>query len=109
MKESKTLKTTSLEPSPRRSGKKKQKEPTPKSEEEEAKSLEEEVENFGEELESEEEAELATPPPKKKKRIETRAFDWKKPTSTFKIPVSLSRPFKTPKKGESSQKKQKKK
>ena len=68
------------------------------------------MESSGEEPELEEEgAELSTPPPEKKKKIETRAFDWKKPTTVFKTPVSIKRTTKTPRKGESSQKKPKRK
>ena len=84
--------------------------PEPSTEEEEAESSEEEeVESSGEELESEEEAEPATPPLEKKKKIETRASERKKPTSAFKILVSLKRPTKTPQKRESSQMKLKRK
>ena len=101
-KELETPKTTSSEPSLRRSGRKKTKEPSPESEEEEAESSEEEVESSGKEPEMEEEAKPAIPPPEKKKRIETRAFDRKKPAFAFKTPVSLKRPTNTPKKGESS-------
>ena len=57
----------------------------------------------------EEEAEPTTPLPKKKKKIKTRASKWKKSAPVFKIPVSLKRPTKIPKKGESSRKKFKKK
>ena len=61
------------------------------------------MESFGEELKSEEErAEPATPPPEKKKKSKTQASERKKPASIFKTPVSLKRPRKTPKKGESS-------
>ena len=81
---------------------------SPESEEEETESSEE-VESFDEELESEEVAEPATPPPEKKMKIEARASEQKKLASAFKILVSQKRPTKTPKKGESSQKKPKRK
>ena len=88
--ELKTPKTTSSEPSSqwRMSTRKTKKEPTPEleSEEEEVKSLDK-VESSGEDLESKEEAEPATLPPEKKK-METQAFDRKKPASTFKISTS---------------------
>ena len=111
-RELKTPKTTNSEPSPqRRSAKRKKKKPTPSTEEDEAESSEEEVvESSGEEPESEEEeAEPSTPSLEKKKKIETRASDWKKPAPVSKTLVSLKRPTKTLKKGESSQKKPKKK
>ena len=57
----------------------------------------------------EEEAKPATPSLEKKKKIKTSAYEWKKPASVFKTLVSLKRPTKMPKKGESSQKKLKKK
>ena len=105
-KESETPKTTSSKPSPqRRSARKKTKEPSLDSstEEEEAKSSkEEEVESSGEEPESEEKAEPSIPLPEKKKKIETQAFDRKKPASIFKTLISLKRPTKTPRKEESS-------
>ena len=72
-------------------------------------SKEETMDSFGEESELEEEAEPTTPPPEKKKKMETWASDQKKPASAFKTPVPQKRPTKTPKTGESSQKKQKKK
>ena len=107
-RESETPKTMSSEPFSqwRMSTKKTKKEPTLelKSEEEGVESLYK-VESFGEDSKSEEEAKPATPPPKKK--METRASDKKKPTSTFKTPASQKRLVKTPKKGESSQKKPK--
>ena len=86
------------------------KEPIPEleSEKEEAESSIE-VESSSEDPESKEEAELVTPPPEKKKKMETHASDRKKPTFAFKTPTSHKRLVKTPKKGESSQKKQKKK
>ena len=82
------------------------KEPTLELEsEEESNESSEEIGSFGGNLELEDEAELATPPLEKKKRMETRALDKKKPASVFKTPVSQKRPVKIPKKGESSQKK----
>ena len=89
---------TSSKPSPRRNGRKKTKDPSPKSKEEEAESSEEEVESSDDEPESEEETEPATPLLEKKKRIQTRDSDQKKPAFAFKTPVSLKRPTKTPKK-----------
>ena len=71
------------------------------SEEEEVESSNE-VENFDEEPKLEEEAEPATPPLKKEKKMETRASDKKQPASAFKTPASQKRPIKTPKKGKSS-------
>ena len=114
-KESETPKTTSSEPSlQQRSTIKKKKEPTldSSSEEEEAKSSEdveelEVVTSNDEPRFDEEEAEPATPPPEKKKKIKTWASKWKKSAPISKTPVSLKRPMKTPKKGESSQKKPK--
>ena len=101
-------KTTSFElSSQRRSAKKKTNEPSLELEEDEE-SSEEEIGSSGEEPESEE-AEPATPPPKKKKGIETQSSDQKKLALAFKTPVAPKRPTKTPQKGESSQKKQKKK
>ena len=108
-RKSETPKTTSLEPSPQRmSTRKTKKEPKPElsEEEEEAESSEEErVDNSSEEPESEEEAKPATPLLEKKKKMETRASDKKKPASAFKTLTSQKKPVKTPKKGESSQKK----
>ena len=105
-RESKTSKTTCLEPFPwRMSTRKTKKKPTLElsEEEEEAKSSEEEtVDSFGEEPESEEEAELAIPPPMKKKKMEIQASDQKKPASAFKTPIPHKRPMKTPKIGENS-------
>ena len=108
-KESEIFKTTSSEPSSQQRSSRKKKEPTLKSEEEEAESLEEEVESSSEEPELEEEVELATPSLEKKKRIETRSSDRKKPNFAFKTLVSLKRPSKTLKKGESFQKNPKRK
>ena len=112
-RESKTPKTTSLEPSSQRmSIRKTKKESTPElsEEEEEAESSEEETMNSSSgEPESEDEAEPATTLPEKKKKMETRASDWKKLASTFKTPVPQKRPTKTPKKEKSSQKKPKRK
>ena len=85
-RESETPKTTSSEPSLQRT----KKEPTSElsEEEEEAKSSEEEtVDSSGEEPKLEEEAEPATPLLQKKKKMETRASDRKKPTSSFKTLV----------------------
>ena len=50
----------------------------------------------------EEGAEPAIPPLEKKKKLKTRASDRKKSAPIFKTPVSLKKPTKTPKKGESS-------
>ena len=107
-RELETPKTTSSEPSLQRSTRKKTKEPSPELEEEETESLEE-VESSGQEPESEEEAKPTTPPPEKKKKTKTWASEQKKPASAFKTLVSQKRPIKTPKKGESSQKKLKRK
>ena len=105
-KELETPKTTSSEPSLwRMSTKKTKKEPTrelSKKEEDAESSEEETVDSSSKELELEEEAELATPPLEKKKKMETRASDWKKPASAFKTLASQKRPVKIPKKGESS-------
>ena len=103
-----TPKTTSSEHSPYRSGRKKMEEPSPESEEEEE-SLEEEIESSGGEPESEDEAKPAITLPKYKKKIETRSSDQKKPTFAFKTLASQKRPTKTPRKGESFQKKPKRK
>ena len=89
-RESETPKTTSSKSSPRRmSIRMMKKEPTPEleSEEEEAESSEE-VESSSEGSESEEEAEPTTPLPEKKKKMDTWAYDRKKPTSAFKTLVS---------------------
>ena len=109
-REPETPKTTSSEPSLQRSTRKKQKEPSPElstEEEEEGSSKEEEdveMVSSNNELGSdeEEEAELATPPLGKKKKIKTRASKQKKSAPVFKTLVSLKRPTKIPKKGESS-------
>ena len=76
------------------------KEPFPESEEEEE-SIVEEMGSFGREPELEEEAEPVTPLAKKRRRMEARASDKKKPTSTFKTPILPKRLVKTPRKGES--------
>ena len=118
-KELKTSKTTSSDPFLRRvNTRKKKKEPSPEpsTEEEEEVSSEdvEEVEmvSSSEEpkLEEEEEVELETPP-LEMTRLKTRTFERKKSTPAFKTPVSTKRPTKgkTLKKGESSQKKPKRK
>ena len=105
-KELEIPKTTSSKPFPQqRSARRKKKDPTPSTEEEEAESEEEEeVESSSEEPESKE-AEPSTPPPEKRKKIEIQASNRKKPATVSKTPVSLKRPTKTSKKGESSQKK----
>ena len=113
-RELETPKTTSFDPSPQNCTRKK-KEPSPKpSTEIEEEGSSEEVEELelassSEEPKSEEEAELAIPAPEKKKKIKPRISVRKKSTPVFKTPVSLKRPTKTPKKGESSQKKLRKK
>ena len=111
-------KMTSFNPFPRRvSTKKKKKEPTPdpsmEMEEEEFSKDIEEVEMVSSSKEpklEEEEVEPETPPPEKTK-LKTRTFEWKKSTLAFKTPGSNKRLVKgkTPKKGESFQKKPKKK
>ena len=117
-RELETPKTTSSNPFPRTvSTRKTKKEPTPnlstKTEEEGSSKDVEEVEmvNSNEELETEEEgAELETPPLEKTK-LKTRTFERKKSTPAFKTLGSSKKPAKgkTPKKGESSQKKPKRK
>ena len=117
-KESETPKTTSSDPSMWRvSIGKKKKEPTSEpSREEEDEGSSEDVEELelvssSEELESEEEeAELATPPLEKTK-LKTRTSEHKKSNPVFKTLGSSKRlaKRKTPKKGESSQKKLRKK
>ena len=104
-KESETPKNTSSEPSPQRiSTRKTKKEPTLELSESLGKEM---ADSFGKKSELEEEAEPATLLPKKK--METQASDWKKPAFAFKTPVPQKRPTKTSKKGDSPQKKQKKK
>ena len=90
----------------RKSAKKKTKEPSPESKEEEE-STAEETGSSGEEQESEEEAKPMTLPAEKRRRMETQASDKKKPAFMFRTPVPLKQPVKTPRKGESSQKKAK--
>ena len=82
------------------------KEPSPESKEEEEST--ERIGSFGGGAKLEEE-EPITPLPKQKKRMNTPVSDKKKPTSGFKTLVAPKQPSKTPQKGESSQKKQKKK
>ena len=82
---------------------KKVKEPSSEFEEEEE-STAKDTGSSGGEPELEEEAELATPPLEKRKRMDTQALD-KKPTSAFKTLCALKRPMKTLRKGESFQKK----
>ena len=62
---------------------------------EDEESSKEKTGSSGEELELEE-AEPATPPPKKKKGIETWSSNQKKHASAFKTPVAPKRPTKTP-------------
>ena len=85
------------------STRKTKKEPTQELEleEEEAESSEE-VESSDEDPELEEEAERLTPLPEKKKKMNTRASDRKKPAFVFKTLASQKKLVKTPKKGESS-------
>ena len=93
----------------RMSARKMKKEQMPKLEsEEEEEFFAEDTGSFDGDLESEEEDEIATPPPEKRKKIEMQSSDRKKLTSTFKTLIPPKRPTKTPQKGESSQKRQKK-
>ena len=117
-RESETPKTTSSDPSLRRvSTRKKKKEPTPKpsSKEEEEGSLKDveelELVSSNEEPESEEEEAEPTTPPLEKTKLKTRTSKNKNSTLVFKIPDSNKRlaKRKIPKKGESSQKKLRKK
>ena len=119
-KELETPKTKNSEPSLRKVNTRKKKEPTlessTKTEEEGSfEDVEEvEVEDSSKELELEEEEEVEPKPetlPPEKIRIKTRTSERHKATHVLKTSVSTKRPAKgkTPKKGENSQKKPKKK
>ena len=84
------------------------KEPSSEFDEEEE-SIAKETGSSGRELESEEEAEPVTLLAEKRKRMETRASDKKKPASAFKTLVPLKQPVQTPRKGKSSLKKPRRK
>ena len=101
-KKAKRDSTSSKPSSQQRRNRKKKKEPSLESEEEE-----ESTKEIGSSVE--EEAEPETLPPDKRRRMDTRASDKKKPGPEFKTSVIPKRPIKTPGKGGSSKKKPKEK
>ena len=92
-KDLETPKTRNSKPSSQKKSVKKKKEPFLESEEEEEST--EGTRSSGGGAESEEEPEPATPLPEKRKRMDMRASDKKKSTSTFKTPVTPKQLVKT--------------